>query len=141
MALTNSLAVLFIAVLLHILTKLLQQCFLFFTVIPGHNLAKSQVSVYRTIGPTLVVSLSAASPLGFFTPFLRVRLFTQMDRHGLNYQTGLPEWTFICGFECLLCILYAQNGLQMPQRVESTSSMHFKYHKKLKLTSYCVGWR
>ena len=56
MALTNSLVVLFIAVLLHILTKLLQQCFLFFivVVIPGHNLGNSQVSVYRTIGPTLV---------------------------------------------------------------------------------------
>ena len=59
MALTNSLVVLFIAVLLHILTKkLLQQCFLFFivVVIPGHNLGNSQVSVYRTIGPTLVTN-------------------------------------------------------------------------------------
>ena len=39
-----------------ILTKLLQQFFLFFivVVIPGHNLGNSQVSVYRTIGPTLV---------------------------------------------------------------------------------------
>ena len=39
-----------------ILTKLLQQCFLFFivVVIPGHNLGNSQVSVNRTIGPTLV---------------------------------------------------------------------------------------
>ena len=56
MALTNSLVVLFIAVLLHILTKLLQQCFLFFivVVIPEHNLGNSQVSVCRTIGPTLV---------------------------------------------------------------------------------------
>ena len=57
MALTNSLVVLFIAVLLQIfLTKLLQQCFLFFivVVIPGHNLGNSQVSVNRTIGPTLV---------------------------------------------------------------------------------------
>ena len=45
---------LFIAVLLQ--TKLLQQCFLFFivVVIPGHNLGNSQVSVNRTIGPTLV---------------------------------------------------------------------------------------
>ena len=36
--------------------KLLQQCFLFFiiVVILGHNLGNSQVSVYRTIGPTLV---------------------------------------------------------------------------------------
>ena len=40
------------------MTKLLQQCFLFFivVVIPGHNLGNSQVSVNRTIGPTLVVS-------------------------------------------------------------------------------------
>ena len=39
-----------------ILTKLLKQCFLFFivVVIPGHNLVNSQVSVNRTIGPTLV---------------------------------------------------------------------------------------
>ena len=39
-----------------ILTKLLQQCFLFLivVVIPGHNLGNSQVSVIRTIGPTLV---------------------------------------------------------------------------------------
>ena len=38
------------------MTKLLQQCFLFFivVVILGHNLDDSQVSVYRTIGPTLV---------------------------------------------------------------------------------------
>ena len=38
------------------MTKLLQQCFLFFivVVILGHNLGNSQVSVYRTIGPTLV---------------------------------------------------------------------------------------
>ena len=36
--------------------KLLQQCFLFFivVVILGHNLGNSQVSVYRTVGPTLV---------------------------------------------------------------------------------------
>ena len=39
------------------MTKLLQQCFLFFivVVIPWHNLGNSQVSVNRTIGPTLVV--------------------------------------------------------------------------------------
>ena len=41
-----------------ILTKLLQHCFLFFivVVIPGHNLGNSQVSVNRTIGPTLVIN-------------------------------------------------------------------------------------
>ena len=43
-----------------ILTKLLQLCFLFFivVVIPGHNLGYSQVSVNRTIGPTLGFFLS-----------------------------------------------------------------------------------
>ena len=56
MALTNSLVVLFIAATADILMKLLQQCFLFFIVmvIPGHNLGNNQVSVNRTIGPTLV---------------------------------------------------------------------------------------
>ena len=55
MALTNSLVVLFIAA--DILTNLLQQCFLFFIVVVmlGHNLGNSQVSVYRTISPTLVM--------------------------------------------------------------------------------------
>ena len=39
-----------------IMKKLLQQCFLLFivVVIPGHNLGNSQVSINRTIGPTLV---------------------------------------------------------------------------------------
>ena len=39
------------------MTKLLQQCSLFFivVVIPGHNLGNSHVSVNRTIGPTLVL--------------------------------------------------------------------------------------
>ena len=43
------------------MTKLLQQCFLFFivVVILGHNLGNSQVSVYRTIGPTLVFNLES----------------------------------------------------------------------------------
>ena len=43
------------------MTKLLQQCFLFFIVevIPGHNLGNSQVSDNRTIGPTLVLLLKA----------------------------------------------------------------------------------
>ena len=44
--------------------------------------------------------------------------------------TELPEWTFICGFECLQCVLCAQNDLQEPQRVENASSMHFGYRKK-----------
>ena len=58
MALTNSLVVLFIGLLqctADILTKLLQQCFLFFivVVILGHNLGNSQVSVYR--GPLVLL--------------------------------------------------------------------------------------
>ena len=41
------------------MTKLLQQCFLFFIVVVifGHNLGNSQVGVYGTIGPTLVASI------------------------------------------------------------------------------------
>ena len=56
MALTTSLVVLFSSDTADILKKLLQQCFLFFivVVILGHNLGNGQVSVYRTIGPTLV---------------------------------------------------------------------------------------
>ena len=53
MTLATSLVVLFNCyATAEILTKLLQQCFLFFVVvvIPG----KRQVSIYRTIGPTLV---------------------------------------------------------------------------------------
>ena len=38
-----------------ILTKLLQQCFLFFIVVVISG--NSHVSVYRTIGPTLVVNM------------------------------------------------------------------------------------
>ena len=72
MALTNSLVVLFIAVLLqifYILTKLLQQRFLFFivVVIPGHNLGNSQVSVNRTIGPTLVFKIILVISYPVFT--------------------------------------------------------------------------
>ena len=45
--------------------KLLQQCFLFFivVVIPGHNLGNSQVSVNRTIGPTLVSLVVEIGPV------------------------------------------------------------------------------
>ena len=42
-----------------ILTKLLQQCFLIFIVVPWLYLGNSQVSVYRTIGPTLVLNIQA----------------------------------------------------------------------------------
>ena len=57
MALTNSLVVLFIAVLLQIFSRNFYSnasCFFIVVVIPGHNLGNSQVSVNRTIGPTLV---------------------------------------------------------------------------------------
>ena len=55
MALVTSLVVLFYCcVTVDILTKLLQQCFLIFIVVPWLYLGNSQVSVYRTIGPTLV---------------------------------------------------------------------------------------
>ena len=62
MALVTSLVVLFYCcVTADILTKLLQQCFLIFIVVPWFYLGNSQVSVYRTIGPTLV-SLSTFAP-------------------------------------------------------------------------------
>ena len=55
MDLTNSLVELFYCcATADILTKLLQQCFLFFIVV-GINLSNSQVSVYGTNGPTLVI--------------------------------------------------------------------------------------
>ena len=55
MALVTSLIVLFYCcATADILTKLLQQCFLIFIVVPWLYLGNSQVSVYRTIGPTLV---------------------------------------------------------------------------------------
>ena len=40
--------------------------FHFFVVIPGHNLGNSQVSVYRTIGPTLVIHLNNGYNVGWF---------------------------------------------------------------------------
>ena len=56
MALVTSLVVLcYCCVTADILTKLLQQCFLIFIVVPWLYLGNSQVSVYRTIGPTLVL--------------------------------------------------------------------------------------
>ena len=55
MALVTSLVVLFYCcVTADILTKLLQQSFLIFIVVPWLYLGNSQVSVYRTIDPTLV---------------------------------------------------------------------------------------
>ena len=58
MALVTSLVVLFYCcVTADILTKLLLQCFLIFIVVPWLYLGNSQVSVYRTIGPTLVYQI------------------------------------------------------------------------------------
>ena len=53
------------------MTKLLQQCFLFFVVvvIPGHNLVNSQVSDNRTIGPTLVISCICLVHMKVFAKF------------------------------------------------------------------------
>ena len=57
MALATSLVVLFYCcATADILTKLLQQCFLIFIVVPWLYLGNSQVSVYRTIGPPLVLN-------------------------------------------------------------------------------------
>ena len=66
MALVTSLVVLFYCcATADILTKLLQQCFLIFIVVPLLYLGNSQVSVYRTIGPTLVIDSDPRFP-----PFL-----------------------------------------------------------------------
>ena len=53
--------------------KLLHQCFLIFivVVIPGHNLGNSQVSVNRTIGPTLV-RVNFCARTGSFLSRLRI---------------------------------------------------------------------
>ena len=52
--------------------KLLQHCFLFFivVVIIGHSLGDSQVSVYRTIGPTLVTMYGHGGHLGHVTSIM-----------------------------------------------------------------------
>ena len=66
MALTNDLVVLFYCcATADILTKLLQQCSLFFIIVRSY-LDNSQVSVYRTIGPTLV-SVTSISILYFYS--------------------------------------------------------------------------
>ena len=64
MALVTSLVELFYCcVTADILTKLLQQCFLSFIVVPWLYLGNSQVSVYRTIGPTLVFHLISSASM------------------------------------------------------------------------------
>ena len=76
MTLTNSLVVLFIAVLLQIFDETFQQCFLFFivVVIPGHNLGNSQVSVNMTIGPPLVWYLPCQHFSAFTTGIYRLHI-------------------------------------------------------------------
>ena len=64
MALVTSLVVLFYCcVTADILTKLLLQFFLIFIVVPWLYLGNSQVSVYRTIGPTLVYQMTLSNTL------------------------------------------------------------------------------
>ena len=66
MALVTSLVVLFYCcVTADILTKLLQQCFLIFIVVPWLYLGNSQVIVYRTIGPTLVLIFAQKIDCGY----------------------------------------------------------------------------
>ena len=101
MALVTSLVVLFYCcATADILTKLLQQCFLIFIVVPWLYLGNSQVSVYRTIGPTLVfISISIyenirnkrkiASKLRGLTK----KLIVSQLLISLEYQT----WYFIVG--------------------------------------------
>ena len=64
------------------MTKLLQQCFLFFivVVIPGHNLGNIQVSVNRTIGPTLVYTID--------DPGVTLTYFTAMSNFATKAFTG-----------------------------------------------------
>ena len=84
------------------MTKLLQQCFLFFivVVIPGHNLGNSQVSVNRTIGPTLFFFLSAVQTFVCSLQFtfqmnVCIRYFTFRERSGpaacanRNFRPGM----------------------------------------------------
>ena len=69
MALTNNLVVLFYCcATADILRKLLQPCFLFFIIVRSY-LDNSQVSVYRTIGPTLVLSFSLSFSLSLSQSF------------------------------------------------------------------------
>ena len=68
MALVTSLVVFFYCcVTADILTKLLQQCFLIFIVVPWLYLGNSQVSVYRTIGPTLVFKCQCFKDIAVLT--------------------------------------------------------------------------
>ena len=57
-------------------------------------------NVYWTIYSIGIDSLiTVCSKNRFFTcKHFRVRSFTGMDWNELNYQNGLPEWTFICVF-------------------------------------------
>ena len=76
------------------MTKLLQQCFLFFivVVILGHNLGNSQVSVYRTIGPTLVFPFYQ-HVMVFSSDFFQVAVIYMCTRLVVNVsQVYLPMY-------------------------------------------------
>ena len=63
-------------------------------------------------GDYVVPNVLSPRDLAFFFPSIlvcpqfedyhqRVRSFTGMDLNGLNYRNGLPERTFIYGYECM----------------------------------------
>ena len=90
MALATSLVVLFYCcATADILTKLLQQCFLFFivVVIPVVLLGNSQVSVYRTIGPTLVFLFMLENiDCGYSLEPLNEAVLTCTHKYSLMYK-------------------------------------------------------
>ena len=75
--------------------KLLQQCFLFFivVVIPGHNLGNSQVSVNRTIGPTLVYSYF--SQLNTHSRIQEIVNYSEMKNSRNKGHTKISESTVV----------------------------------------------
>ena len=70
------------------MTKLLQQCFLFFivVVIPGHNLGNSQVSVNRTIGPTLVILYLTLFPQECWFYNFDILLYVKIYKLGFSFK-------------------------------------------------------
>ena len=97
MALVTSLVGLFYCcVTADILTKLLQQCFLIFIVVPWLYLGNSQVSVYRTIGPTLVIMYRRGDHLGHATRMPRTNFRSHYPRRlhikfGFDRASGFGE--------------------------------------------------
>ena len=82
------------------MTKLLQQCFLFFIVVvmPGHNLGNIQVSVNRTIGPTLVISSMLQFDKSFHPVFLYenylICIFIDIKKNFKIMETPLDKIVF-----------------------------------------------